>query len=638
MVHFSWQPVPKGVIGTVICQFKPATIQKPTAAAPGGPPPPAGGIPAAPPAVPAAPPGGIPAPPPGGIPAAPPQAPQAPPLAPQAPVFDPSQMGGKTSIAGPYQVPLEIGDSVYILEEYTETDNSLIAKRKKKKSQATWYRGYVYQCANPISAKPLMGIFPANYVYTSYGRESIEELLKDDDNNNNRNSVLSTKRISTIKEKDEESDEVRGDAIKEEEEDDNDEIMSENEERNMRKYRNLDNDEDEEEASLTGIQTRKKTLGNSADLRARAWMMKKHIHQPLPASIEPTHTTTAGQDEILVDEIACTLREWGILLKQYLKQQKYDLFNQIRELFQILFQGRRQLLARTLSDEEFTHLRRDLIQRMEEGNRLQNLDIIVRDPNTGRIIDVKKDSFADPSDTSHLSVLQIYRMHMKLEEDGSKSDLLSKKLTENISTNPVSISTNINNSGPASANAVSNSSTSTSLASGPASAPPASNFNNSLGHGISSPTTNTIISRSKVRISYTPLNLLSPNSHLDELATKFSQLFFQFRQCNAVFCAPNEYSEFSVALYNKIENRFVSETFLFRLNALSQPLSEDKHFSQLRTLFVDLSHRDLNDNIYLVIKIVRVGRMNMNDKDLIKTDSVNTSSTNKSCVATNGAD
>ena len=340
MGHFSWQPVPKGVIGTVICQFKPATLQKPTvnSAAPTGPPPP-GGIPAAPPggipaAPPAAPPGGIPAPPPGGIPAAPPQAPQAPPLAPQAPIFDPSQMGGKTSIAGPYQVPLEIGDSVYILEEYTETDNSLISKRRKKKAQATWYRGYVYQCANPTTAKPLMGIFPANYVYTSYGKEYIEELLKDDDN---RNSVLSAKRISTIKERDEELEEGVGDAIKEEDEE-ADDIISED---NIRKYRNLDEDE-EDESPLTGIQQRRKTLGNSADLRARAWMMKKHIHQPLPASIEPTHTTTAGQDEILVDEIACTLREWGILLKQYLKQQKYDLFNQIRELFQILFQVRRK--------------------------------------------------------------------------------------------------------------------------------------------------------------------------------------------------------------------------------------------------------------------------------------------------------
>jgi len=99
MVHYSWQPVPKGIIGTVICPFKPATLQKPTV------------NPVAP--APAPTDGGIPAPPPGGIPAAPPQAPpqapgappaapQAPPLAPLAPIFDPLQMGGRTSIAGPY--------------------------------------------------------------------------------------------------------------------------------------------------------------------------------------------------------------------------------------------------------------------------------------------------------------------------------------------------------------------------------------------------------------------------------------------------------------------------------------------------------------------------------------------------------
>ncbi|OUM65837.1 hypothetical protein PIROE2DRAFT_32401, partial [Piromyces sp. E2] len=322
------------------------------------------------------------------------------------------------------------------------------------------------------------------------------------------------------------------------------------------------------------------------------------IHQPLPASIEPTHITTAGQDEILVDEISSTLREWGVLLKQYLKQQKYDIFTQIRELFQILFQGRRQLLARTLSEEELTHLRRELIQKMEEGNRIQNLDIILRDPNTGKIIDIRKDNDLDDKDTSHLSVLQIYR--------------------------------------PASATVSSSTISSVPHSTGPSSAPVQNSYTNNPT-GFNNPISNTIVSRNKVRISYTPLNLLSPNSHLDELATKFSHLFFKFRQTNAVFCAPGEYSEFSVALFNKVENRFVSETFIFRLNAFNQPYSEDKDFSLLRTLFVDLSHRDLNDNIYLVIKIIRVGRMTVSDKEVIRssdsTSTVNIAASSTSLVS-----
>ncbi|ORX57813.1 hypothetical protein BCR36DRAFT_409280 [Piromyces finnis] len=606
MVHYSWQPVPKGIIGTVICPFKPATLQKPTV------------NPIAPVVAPTT--NGIPAPPPGGIPAAPPQAP---PLAPQAPIFDPLLMD-RTSTAGPYQVPLEIGDSVYILEEYTETESTF--SKHKKKSQASWYRGYVFQCANSSATKPLMGIFPANYVYTSYGKDNF-------DDENNRNSVLSMKRVSTIKERDE--DEVE--AVKEETIKEEDEIIPEDEEANITKYRNrnLNNNEEEDDNDAlpkSGMQ-RKKTLGNSADLRVRAWMMKKHIHQPLPASIEPTHTTTAGQDEILVDEIASTLREWGILLKQYLKQQKYDLFTQIRELFQILFQGRRQLLARTLSEEELTHLRRELIQKMEEGNRLQNLDIILRDPNSGKIIDVRKDNDIDENDTSHLSVLQIYRMHiMKLEEEeefraNEKSVVVSNNsANENLTNTNANTAasatannntTNVGTNGPSSAIITSNSTSAVQYTTGPASAP-AQNSYNSNSIGYNNPITNTIVSKNKVRISYTPLNLLSPNSHLDELATKFSHLFFQFHQCNAVICAPNEYSEFSAALFNKAENRFVSETFIFRLNAYNQPYSEDKDFAQLRTLFVDLSHRDLNDNIYLVIKIIRIGRMTVSEKDVIK--------------------
>lgn len=321
MVHYTWQPVPKGTIGTVICPFQPATLQKPTAPtpAPTAPNPTAPAAPVAPAAPPPAPTGGIPAPPPSNIPAAPP-------LAPQAPSF-------KTSIAGPYQVPLEIGDSIYILEEYNIAESSSrSSKHKKRKQQATWYRGYVFQCASPTSAKPLLGIFPASYVYTSYGNDNFEDLLKDDDN---RISILSSKRISTIKEDETEEDSKKVSILKE-----NDDIIPEDEEIRIRNYRNNfdDDEEDDDDFIRPGAMQRKKTLGNSSDLRMRALMIKEHIHQPLPASIEPTHTTTAGQDEILVDEIACTLREWGFLLKQYLKQQKYDLFTTIRELFQILFQ------------------------------------------------------------------------------------------------------------------------------------------------------------------------------------------------------------------------------------------------------------------------------------------------------------
>jgi len=262
---------------------------------------------------------------------------------------------------------------------------------------------------------------------------------------------------------------------------------------------------------------------------------------------------------------------------------------------------------------------------MEEGNRLQNLDIILRDPNTGKIIDIRRDNCVDENDTSHLSVLQIYRMHMmKLEEEeefrANEKIFLAAK--NSASDNTTVGSGNANSVGPASATVASTTGSNAQHSSGPTSAP--AQINNSANNT----TNNTIVSRSKVRISYTPLNLLSPNSHLDELATKFSHLFFQFHQTNAVFCAPGEYSEYSVALFNRVENRFVSETFIFRLNSFNQPYSEEKDFSQLRTLFVDLSHRDLNDNIYLVIKIIRVGRMIVSDKEVIKNTDTSSSANN----------
>lgn len=283
MGHFSWQPVSKGIIGTVICPFKPATANKPQNTS----------VPIANPNV------AIPNVPP---PVPQPPVPQPPPMAPQAPIFDPTLLQAKNAIAGPYQVPLEIGDLVYILEEYTsETETG------------GWLRGYVYSCSSQFTSKPLIGIFPLNYVNIGHQND-----YSDDEIDNPTATHLEGEN-----------------ADHHDSRTDNNDLSSPLPQDNIKEalfYNNQTELNDSLELKS------KKLLGNSSDLRMRAWMMKKHIHQPLPASIEPTHISTAGQDEILVDEIAYALREWGGLLKKYLKQQKYDLFNTVRELFQILFQ------------------------------------------------------------------------------------------------------------------------------------------------------------------------------------------------------------------------------------------------------------------------------------------------------------
>ncbi|KAJ3191667.1 hypothetical protein HK101_007514 [Irineochytrium annulatum] len=51
--------------------------------------------------------------------------------------------------------------------------------------------------------------------------------------------------------------------------------------------------------------------------------------------------------------------------------------------------GRRQLLSHTLSHEELAKLRKKLIAKLEQGSRLQGLDLIVRHPEKGHLMGEK---------------------------------------------------------------------------------------------------------------------------------------------------------------------------------------------------------------------------------------------------------
>jgi dedicator of cytokinesis protein 3 len=108
---------------------------------------------------------------------------------------------------------------------------------------------------------------------------------------------------------------------------------------------------------------------------------------PLP-SLKCGDETASGSDEPLVDEIACALREWSSLMYVYLGRRDYVLFNAVKEHIEVLHAARRQLLAQTLSVEEVAKLRRECVARLVKGNVAQGLDVIVRHPGRGGLVDV----------------------------------------------------------------------------------------------------------------------------------------------------------------------------------------------------------------------------------------------------------
>ncbi|KAJ3278028.1 hypothetical protein HK104_002729, partial [Borealophlyctis nickersoniae] len=283
---------------------------------------------------------------------------------------------------------------------------------------------------------------------------------------------------------------------------------------------------------------------------------------PIPTPVAPTHETAAGLKEPLVDEIAATLREWGIRLKDYLTTQRYDHFTKVNKLFQTLYQGRRTLLSQTLSQDGLTKLRRKLIATMEEGNRLQGLDLIVRHPDRGSLLNER-----------NTSIINMFRMHIEQAHRHRSKDASSP--------------TNRQSAGAGSTGAV------------------VEAINPGLGGLGSMPTSS------------------APKGDLDELSTRFSHLYFELKACIASFCLPNEYAELYFSIYNRAEGRAVTEEYQILVNSAGMPRDVGDGGAaggkgvagRLKTLFVDLSHRDLTDHMYLVCRIVRTGKMNVSEKE-----------------------
>ena len=133
---------------------------------------------------------------------------------------------------------------------------------------------------------------------------------------------------------------------------------------------------------------------------------------PLP-SLKCGDETKSGGVEPLVDEIACALREWSTLMYVYLSRREYGLFHAVREHIEVLHTARRQLLAQTLSEEEVGKLRRECVARLVKGNVQQGLDVIVRHPGRGGLVDVDftgKES--DPE--SWISGIRLYALQAAL--------------------------------------------------------------------------------------------------------------------------------------------------------------------------------------------------------------------------------
>uniref|UniRef100_UPI00398F705B dedicator of cytokinesis protein 2-like isoform X1 n=1 Tax=Pristiophorus japonicus TaxID=55135 RepID=UPI00398F705B len=93
----------------------------------------------------------------------------------------------------------------------------------------------------------------------------------------------------------------------------------------------------------------------------------------------------------LVQEVTTTLREWGTIWKQLYTASKKDRLKQVCSMMIDLMEWRSQLLSGTLPKDELKELKQKVTSRIDYGNRILELDLVVRDEN-GNIMDPDKTS------------------------------------------------------------------------------------------------------------------------------------------------------------------------------------------------------------------------------------------------------
>jgi len=282
--------------------------------------------------------------------------------------------------------------------------------------------------------------------------------------------------------------------------------------------------------------------------------------KPLPPrpSLKSNDETVSGAAQPIIDEIASALREWHMLMFQYLARRDYQLFQTVREHIEALHLGRRQLLTHSLSEEETANLRRDCVARLVSGNIVQNLDVIVRHPTGGGLVTVDVEGEIDTR--NWMSAVRMYALQASLTYADVSGDvsrqLRSRQSLDLFPTSPL----------PTPAHSV-------------------------------FPEYN----RSKTSSLSQPLGSQKPSGS----TPKFFHVFLELRAFVASPCAPGETAELYFSLYNKSEARFVTEEFCVILNH-NGVLARDPS-ARIRALFIDLAPPDIQGTIFLVCRIVRNG-------------------------------
>ena len=290
--------------------------------------------------------------------------------------------------SSPADLPLELGDELYIIEEGGPN--------------YSWYRGYLVAPPSllagltsvkgqTLEARVFSGIFPRNCV-------EVREVLGDGgvtgssreeypgsgyngaENGENLRQLSVTPSGSNSGEKSSELDKDRNGMYSEEQ-------RQPFEQQQVNGYGNSHNEQKKNRHSATSSKSQAQLIPVTSSAVGPRDPNAPRPPAPVPM-LKIGDETPTSSSEPLVDEIASCLREWhSTNLHELLLSRRYIVLDKLSKLVNQLDLARRQLLHSVLTNQELDTLRETTVWDLVSGNKMLSNEIIVRDPRQrGRLL------------------------------------------------------------------------------------------------------------------------------------------------------------------------------------------------------------------------------------------------------------
>ena len=305
--------------------------------------------------------------------------------------------------SSPADLPLELGDELYIIEE-----GGL---------KGSWYRGYLVAPPSllagltsvkgaTLEARVFSGIFPKNCVQIrellgETGTGILEHGYNDEkENTEDHETVLSAPKAVSGEEAENRLVGKRSSGS----------VASRVSLANAKGANSLSNGKDEK--PLLKVSASRRSIGSALPITPVSRRVSRSNVGPRPPAPVPMlkigDETPTSATEPLVDEIASCLREWhSTNLHELLLSRRYTELEELSKLVNRLDLSRRQLLHGVLTNQELAALREKTVWDLVTGNKMLTNEVIVRDPKQrGRLLTGDDNAFEVSKLQSTMSLLE----------------------------------------------------------------------------------------------------------------------------------------------------------------------------------------------------------------------------------------